>query len=311
MASDLQVVYRRGMQLDTHRDGVIGKLAARQHGVVSRHQLLDAGLTSRMVQTRVARGQLLSLHRGVYAVGHAQLRPEGRWLAAVLATGPSAALSHRSAAALHGIRDSDALDLTTTRRVAVRGVVIHRTTRLDVQDVTTLRGVRVTTIERTLVDLAAVLPATKVAKLLRETDRLGRLNAAVLHAALQRTNGRGGAGRRALRAALEEHRRHATSLTLSELEDRFLSLLDANDLPRPLTNHLIDGMRVDAAWPQQCLIVELDGWAYHHDRGAFQEDRTRDARLTAAGWAVLRFTHADVVDRPSWVAWMVRDTLAR
>jgi very-short-patch-repair endonuclease len=77
-----------------------------------------------------------------------------------------------------------------------------------------------------------------------------------------------------------------------------------------LTNHLIDGMKVDAVWPEQRLVVECDGWACHHDRGAFQEDRTRDARLTAAGWAVLRFTHADVVDRPGWVAGMVRATLA-
>jgi len=112
---------------------------------------------------------------------------------------------------LHGIRERDALDVTTTRRVKIRGL-IHRTTVLDDQDITTRRGVRVTTLERTLVDLATVLPATKVAKLLRETDRLNRLNAAALHAALERTKGRGGAGRRALRAALAERHRLATSL---------------------------------------------------------------------------------------------------
>jgi len=303
MAGDLQVVYLRGTKLD-----VAGRLAAGQHGVVTRRQLLDAGMTSRMVQGRVARKQLLPLHRGVYAVGHAQLRPEGRWLAAVLAAGPGAALSHRSAAALHGIRESDALDVTTTGRAAVRGVVVHRTTRLDAEDLTTRRGVRTTTLERTLVDLAAILPAPKVAKLLRETDRLGKLNATALRAALERG---GRAGRQALRAALEQRERHAASLTLSELEDRFLALLDDHDLPRPLTNHPVLGMKVDAVWPEQRLAVELDGWAWHHDRAAFEEDRARSARLARAGWTPVRFTHGQVVERPRQVADTLRTLLAR
>lgn len=279
----------------------MARLAARQHGTVARRQLRALGMSETMVRDRLSRGRLLRLHRGVYAVGHAQLRPEGRWLAAVLAAGPGAALSHRSAAALHGIRESDgAIDVATTRRVTARGIVVHRTTSLDAQDVTTRRGVRVTTTERTLVDLAGMLTPDRVATLLRETDRLGRLNASALREALSRTSGRPGA--RALRAALTEHERLATSLTLSELEDRFVALLDAENLPRPLTNHQIDGARVDAAWPSERLVVELDGWAFHHDRGSFQEDRSRDVRLARAGWRVVRFTHADVVDRPPHVA---------
>jgi very-short-patch-repair endonuclease len=287
------------------------RLAARQHGVVTRRQLVALGVSETMVRDRSATERLLRLHRGVYAVGHAQLRPEGRWLAAVLAAGPDAALSHRSAAALHGIRESDAIDVTTTRRVKVRGVLIHRTTVLGVHDVTTRRGVQVTTLERTLVDLAAILPAAKVGKLLREIDRLGRLNAAALRDALGRTSGRGGPGRRALRAALDEHTRLATSLTRSELEDTFIALLDAHDLPRPLTNHKIAGMEVDAAWLDQRLAVELDGWAYHYDRASFEEDRARSARLAVAGWTLLRFTHAQVVDGPRQVAETLRELLAR
>ena len=288
----------------------MGALAARQHGVVTRAQLLDAGLTSRMVQARVRAGQLLRLHPGVYAVGHAQLRREGRWLAAVLAAGPGAALSHRSAAALHGVRESDALEVTTTRRVRVRGVLIHRTTVLDAQDVMTRRGVRVTTLPRTLVDLAAILLPEQLGKLLREADRAGRLGTAVIRAAQQRIDGRRDAAAKALRAALAEHERLATSLTLSELEDRFLALLDAASLPRPLTNHRIDGMKIDAVWPDHRLAVELDGWAWHHDRAAFEADRTRAARLTAKGWTVIRFTHAQVVDQPAWVASTVKKLLA-
>ncbi len=221
-------------------------------------------------------------------------------------------LSHRSAAALHGVRDGDGvIDVTTTRRVKVRGALVHRTTVLDAHDVTTRRRVPVTTLEQMLIDLAGILTADQVEKLLRETDRLGRLNAAALHAALERTSGRGGAGRRALRAALAEHTRLATSLTRSELEDRFLALLDAENLPRPLTNHQIVGMEVDAAWPQQRIAVELDGWAYHHDRASFEEDRARSARLAVAGWTSVRFTHAQVVDGPRDVADTVRELLAR
>lgn len=263
-----------------------------------------------MIQRRVETGSLLRLHRGVYAVGHAQLRREGRWLAAVLAVGPGAVLSHRSAAALHGIRESDgAVDVATTRRASTRGIIVHRTTVLDTRDVTTRGGIPVTTIARTLVDLSTILPADRVAKLVRETDRLGRLDAPALREALGRA--RGGPGPGALRAALTEHERLAKSITLSELEDRFLALLDAHEVPRPLTNHLIAGMKVDAAWPRERLVVELDSWAFHADRGAFREDRERDVRLARAGFTAVRFTYAHVTSRPTWVVETVRDLLAR
>lgn len=312
MANGAQVAYRSGTQPDTHRDRALARLAARQHGVVSRTQLLDAGVTDRAVHRRVNSGRLLRLHRGVYAVGHAQLRREGRWLAAVLAAGPGAVLSHRSAAALHGIRDGDgAVDVTTTRRVAARGVVVHRTTVLGSRDVTTRRGVPVTTLPRTLVDLAGTLTADQLGMLLRETDRLGRLDATVLRDLAARVDRRRDAGARALRAALADRERLATSLTLSELEDRFLALLHAEDLPRPLTNHPVAGFKLDAAWPDERVAVELDSWAFHHDRVAFQADRARDVRLVRAGWRVVRFTHADVVERPAHVAGTLRELLAR
>jgi len=262
-----------------------------------------------MVRDRPRAGRLVRLHRGVYAVGHAQLRPEGRWLAAVLAAGPGAALSHRSAAALHGIRESTgAIDVTTIRRVAVRGVLVHRTTALGARDVTTRCGVPVTTLARTLLDLAGILTAEQLQKLVRETDRAGRLDARTVHA---RIGGRRDLGARALRAELAEHARLATSFTLSELEDRFLALLDAHDLPLPLTNHLVLGMKVDAVWLEQRLVVELDGWTYHRDRAAFEEDRARDARLAVAGWRHARFTHAQVVERPAEVAATLHRLLGR
>lgn len=311
MPAEMQSGYRSGTQNDSHRDRAIGTLAARQHGVVSRGQLLDAGLTKRVVHGCLRSGRLLRLHPGVYAVGHAQLRREGRWLAAVLAVGSGAVLSHRSAAVLHGIRESDgAVDVTTTRRVRTRGVVVHRTTVLESCDVTTRSRIPVTTVARTLVDLAALLPADRLAKTIREADRAGRLGATALRDASRCVEARRDAGAKALRAAIAEHERLATSLTLSELEDRFLALVDAESLPRPLTNHRIRGMRVDAAWPHERVVAELDGWAYHHDRGAFQADRARDVALARAGWTVARFTHADVVDRPAHVADSLRELLA-
>ena len=279
--------------------------------MVSRRQLLDAGLSPKSLEVRLRSGRLIRLHRGVYAVGHAQLRPEGRWLAAVLAAGCGAALSHRSAAALHGLRESGALDVTTTRRVAVRGVLVHRTSVLDARDLAARRGVPVTTLPRTLVDLAGMLTAEQLGELLREADRAGRLRPSALRAARERVERRRDAGAKALREALDRHERLATSLTLSELEDRFLALLDAADLPRPLTNHSIAGLRVDAVWPSSRLVIELDGWAHHRDRAAFQADRARDVRLLRAGWTVVRFTHADVVERPAHVADTLRELLGR
>ena len=291
---------------------MIGKLAARQHGVVSRRQLLDAGVSPKTLEVRLRSGRLLRLHSGVYAVGHAQLRREGRWLAAVLAVGPGAALSHRSAAALHRIREGDgAIDVATTRRVAMRGIVVHRTTTLTARDVTTRSGVPATTLPRTLVDLAGTLTPDQLGKLVRETDRARRLGPAVVHEVQDRLDGRRDAGAKRLKQAPAEHEALATTLTVSELEDRFVALLDAADLPRPLTNPRIDGLRVDAAWPDQRVIVELDGWAYHHDRAAFQADRARDARLLRVGWRVVRFTHADVIQRPAYLADTLRELLTR
>jgi hypothetical protein len=295
-------------------DEAIGKLAARQHGVVARRQLLDAGLTSRIVETRVANGRLLRLHHGVYAVGHRQLRREGHWLAAVLAV-PRGVLSHREAATLHGFRDSGrrTVDVETTasvRRTLAPGLIVHRAV-LDPADVTARSGIPVTTPARTLVDLSALLTADQLRKTLREADRIGGLDPHAVREALERARrSRGAAGRMALTTALGDHERIAASFTRSELEGRFLALLDAHDLPRPLTNHPIAGMEVDAAWPRQRLVVELDGWAFHHDRRTFHDDRTRTARLMSAGYAVVRFTHAHVTQQPAWVVDTVRGLLA-
>lgn len=290
-------------------------MADRQHGVVARRQLAALGLTDTMVRDRVRRGLLRRLHRGVYAVGHRRLRSVGRWLAAVLAVGPGATLSHRDAAALHGIRhEHDGLtDVTTTRRgrAGQPGIRVHRTYVLAADDVTTVDGVPVTTIARTLVDLAGVLQPHQLAKALNEAERVHRVDVAEIERALDRTCHRPGRGHAAMRAALAEIAAYGTQVTRFELEARFAALMIAHALPRPHHNARVHGYEVDAYWPAARLVVELDGYAFHHTRAAIQRDRDEDNELELAGYRVLRFTHDDVVRRPATTARRIRMALNR
>src|SRR5829696_8286521 len=182
-------------------DELISTLAARQWGVVARRQLLGAGLSPTIVRDGVRGGRLVRIHRGVYAVGHARLRREGWWLAAVLAVGPQAVLSHRDAAGLHGLRPANhaRVDVTTTDRGRTGGprIATHVTTVLDAQDVTTVAGIPVTTVARTLVDLAYVVPRDHLTKAIREAERQRVFDLRAVEAAMARTAGRRGPGHRA------------------------------------------------------------------------------------------------------------------
>lgn len=289
-------------------------LAARQHGVVTRRQLLAAGLASSTVDDRVASGHLVPLHRGVYAVGHAHLRPNGYRLAAVLAVGPGAALSHRDAAAFHGLRNGGGtrIDVSTpARRRSTQRIRVHGGHTLDARDVTSLDGIPVTTVARTLVDLADVVPADALLKALSEAERQRTLDVKSIEEAIGRLRGRRGRGIAAVRAALAELAAHGTTLTRSPLEDHLLPLLKAHDLPRPATNAYVAGYEFDAVWHAQRLAVELDGWDTHKTRRAFQHDRTKGNAIQAAGYALLRFTHADVVGRPRETAAAIAGQLSR
>jgi hypothetical protein len=281
--------------------------------VVARRQLLDAELTAEMLRTRLANRRLIPLHRGVYAVGHRSLTRDGHWLAAVLAAGPGAVLSHREAAALHELRPSSrtSIDVTVAARRSVVGIRVHRVEALHADDVTTVAGIPVTTVARTLVDLAGVVSATALRKALDEAERSRRLDVHAIEAVLARTSHRRGPGHAAMRAALADLTTTRTTITRSPLEDHFLPLLDAHGLPRPLTNHTIHGIEVDAYWPgrHHRLIVELDGWNAHHTTHAFQADRERSNDLTLAGYTVLRFTHADVVHQPQRTAALIARAL--
>lgn len=294
------------MRGEIRSDPAIAALANRQHGVVARRQLLDLGVDRNAIDRRLARRLLIPLHRGVFAVGHRRLRIEGRWLAAVLAVGPGAALSHRDAAALHGMRkppESPKVSVTTGKDAkGTSAVWVFARRTLDAEDMTTVRGIPVTSPARTLVDLAPMLTAGQLAAALGEADRRGLLDVPVVERALARMRGRHGQGHRRLTAALAVHEQRGAVLARSELEERFLDLIIRAGLPRPRLNASAAGFEVDALWGEARVVAELDGWAHHKEREAAARDRDKTNRLQLAGYVVLRFLHGDVVRRPAGVA---------
>jgi very-short-patch-repair endonuclease len=258
--------------------------------VVSRRQLLDAGLTPKMLRTRVNGARLRPLHRGVYAVGHRRLTREGEWLAAVLAAGPSAALSHRSAAALHGLlpERGTRVDVTTdAKRATTNWVEIHVTRTLAQEDLTTRGPIAVTTVARTLVDLAGLVERDDLERAVNEADVLRMLDVGALHAALERTRGRRDGGHAALEAVLARH--HGPVVLRSRLERRFHALLRAHALPPAEHNVRLEGWEVDAVWRTEGVAVELDSARFHDTAAARARDARKGAALEAAGWRLLRY----------------------
>jgi hypothetical protein len=292
-------------------DRAIAERAARQHGVISRAQLRRLGLSDGGITARAQRGGLHSVHRGVYAVGHTVLSARGRWMAAVLACGPRAVLSHASAAALLELRASAAVIVDVTlpgsggrrRRTGIR---IHRARDLAAQT-TTKDGIPVTTPARTILDLAAVLQRRPLERLLDQAERARLMDVASLQALARAHAGHHGAPK--LRAVLEVHE-PGTTLTKSELEERFLKLCHDAGLPRPSVNARVTGPEVDFVFAEERLLVETDSWRHHRSREAFERDRRRDQIHTRAGYRTLRFTHDQLTTEPRTVAATVAAALA-
>lgn len=273
--------------------GPVWALAARQHGVVGRGQLLELGLSRRGIQHRVAKGKLHPVRRGVYAVGRPELTFHGRWMAAVLACGPGAVLSHATAAALWGIRPMGAepidVSVPTASEHRPPGVRVHRRPSLDRAHVTRHMGIPVTTVVMTLVDMATRLDRAALERAVNEADRLDLIDPSALRAALDAYAGWPGVAR--LRQLLD---RRTFRLTDSELERVFLPLALQAGLPTPLTRQWLNGFRVDFLWPELKLVVETDGLRYHRTPAQQARDRLRDQTHLAAGYTPLRFTHAQV-----------------
>ena len=294
-----------------HRDRAAGALADRQHGVVSREQLLAAGQTQRVIRRALDAGRLRPVFRGVYAVGHVALSREGWWMAALLACDEGAALSHRTAATLWGLMTGPTLpiDVTTStdRGRKHRQIATHRTP-LAPLDALVRDNLRVTTPSRTLVDLAATLKGRALRELVERAQDLGRFDPDEIQDTLTRTPRRPGTRRLqdliTLLAPDDDNAR-------SHLERLFLALTRKARLPRPVPNHEIAGRRRDFAWPDQRLVAETDGYRYHSSREAKRRDNRRDRQLTALGWRPVRFTYEEVAFEPAEVAGELAQLLDR
>lgn len=273
------------------RERRIGALAEGQHGVAARRQLAALGLGRGAIDDRVRIGHFRVLHRGVYAIGHGPLTLRGRWLAAVLACGDRAVLSHRSAACLWGLARPrrDQFDVTSPQGSrGPAGIRLHRS-KLASDERTVEARVPVTTVARTLLDLAEVLDKNKLRRAFEEADRLKLLRMPALEQVCARAGKRKGlvALRRLIDAAREP------VFTRSPLENRFAEFYREHlvALSVPLTNVSILDHEVDAYWPAHRLVVEMDSWEFHAHRAAFEHDRARDAAMQAEGYRVIRLTH--------------------
>jgi predicted transcriptional regulator of viral defense system/very-short-patch-repair endonuclease len=290
-------------------DLAIADLARRQHGVITTRQLAELGLRQRAVSHRAAAGRLHRIHQGVYAVGHPLLSLRGRWMAATLTCGSGAVLSHAAAAALWELRATSATTIDVTvptaggrRRRA--GLRVHRDPALAADEVTVRDGIPVTTPARTILDLAARLSERELERLLdqAEVERLADMFS--FDAVLAKHAGHHRAAKLGRTLA---HHAPGTTLTKSELEERFLAVCRAHGLPQPRVNATVAGLEADFVFdaPHR-LVVETDGWRYHGTRAAFERDRARDARLARARYRTLRFTDRQIAHD----AEMVADTIA-
>lgn len=279
-------------EIDRSTAAGIWELVRRQHGVVAGWQLREAGLSRRGIEHRIAKGRLRRVGMGVYAVGRPELTRRGRWMAAVLSSGPRAVLSHGSAAALWGIHPEQPGCIEVSTPAASRrrqgNITAHRRSLPDA-DLTTRDGIPVTCVVRTLIDIACSLSLGALERAVNEADRLDLIDPEALRMALDAYRGQRGVAR--LRELLD---RRTFRLTDSELERWFLPQVRGAGLPLPLTQQRLNGFKVDFFWPGLRLVVETDGLRYHRTPAQQTRDRIRDQAHLAAGFIPLRFTHWQV-----------------
>jgi very-short-patch-repair endonuclease len=280
------------------------------YGVAARRALLKAGVGKRAIEHRLHSGRYLPVYEGVYAIGHADLTVLGRRRAIVLACGEGAVLSHRSAAGAWGLRPDGGTrwDVTVpSARTPDVPVTTYRH-RLAPDEVVDLDAIPTTTVARTLLDLAPLVPPHHLRRAIERAEQLELFDLTRLHQTLDAHPRR--AGRRRLIALLDELQDHDLPHTRSDVEAAFLQLCVDHGLPRPRVNHRDGGTERDFTWPQHHLVVEIDGWTYHRTRTAFATDRRRDREVLAQGYRVARFTATEVLRAPAAVAADVRALLA-
>jgi hypothetical protein len=296
-----------GPETHPHLGQRLAALAARQHGVVHRRQLAAIGIDGGRVKRWITAGRLHRLHRGVYAVGHGLVGFEGRCLAGVLACGPRVWVAARSSAALWGLapRPGAGVDLTTTRTGvhSPRGLTVRRSRRLALDEIGHVGVIPVTSVSRTLADLAPLVSRRHLERAMEQADRMQMLDVSSLLA-----SSRDRPGAVAVKTVLAAW---SPAPTRSDLEDRLLALVEGSSLPRPAVNLLVAGVECDQVWEAGRLVVEADSRTFHATHAAFERDRRKDARLTRAGYRVLRFTWTQVTQEPAEVIATIAAALTR
>jgi very-short-patch-repair endonuclease len=283
----------------------IRRVAAAQHGVIAHWQLQELGLGAEAIRYRLATGSLHPIHRGVYAAGHGPLSWRGRWMAAVLASGDGAVLSHRSAAALWRIwphRPGMPEVLVPRPRANLPGV-IRRCSNLSPAEVTNRHNVPVTSVDRTLLDLAAVVTRPQLTQAFHEAEGQRLTTPHSLARALAARPGR--RGNKNIRAVLDDAG-YGAGITRSVLEARFTAFLRRHHLPPPERNaelHL-GPLRIEAdcVWREASVIVELDGREFHETASAFERDRERDRIAAVHGWTPVRVTARNLMQNEGQLA---------
>jgi len=273
----------------TTADQKIARIAAKQHGNITKRQMHAVGITPAQIRVRVERGSLLPVFRGVYRVGHAAPSTESHYKAAVLACGESAVLSGRAAAHLLGLvrGKPPPPEVTVRTKRRIKGV---KTTRSRELETMRWRAIPVTTPARTLVDLAALLDKNALARAVHEAQVKHGTTPAQVEAVLRRRKNAPGTAR--LRRVLWGDGERV----LSELEDGFIALVRKHGLPLPVTNRPAGGRFVDCRWPEHELTVELDSYQFHNSRHAWEQDRRREREAYARGDLFRRYTWGDVFE---------------
>jgi hypothetical protein len=286
-------------------DRAVAARAGRQHGMVARWQLLELGMTEAMIKTRLRHGGLHRVHRGVFACGHRSITTESRWMAAVLAFGPHAVLSHRSAGHLWGLvpRSSIAPEVTRPGRTGGRPRLVAHEGTLLADEVVRVRGIPVTSVPRTIFDLAATRTEREVERAWNEMEVREYRSSLSVPDLIQRYPGRKGT---LLLTRLANRKSLPVGITRNELEEAFLGLIDRFGLPRPRMNaHLAVRDRfyeIDCLWEDRKVAIELDGGGAHGTKRAFEKDRERDRILTAEAYTTVRLTWHQITETPSEVA---------
>jgi len=283
-----------------HQDGtdaVIARLAWRSHGVVTRLQLLANGVTKKQIRTRIKRGSLIVVYPGVYRVGHRAPSIEATYIAAVRACGEGAPLMEAAAAYLYGLSKGDPPDPVVKARTSrrINGIEVHKARSLERG--TVWRGVPITTVPQTLIDLAPSMPFDQLVLACHEAD---------VKYGVTPQSFKGRIPRR-LRVALEG----GIPVTLSALEARFLEVLHAEGLPIPVTNRRRGAHRVDCRWPDHGLTVELDSYRFHRTRHAWEQDRRRERDAHRRGDEHRRYPYGDVFEDSRAMLAELRTLLAR